>query len=266
VNAPSILLSVWLASGISGSVVGTDGDPLPGVTISVDGARRATTDSRGAFGPIELAERGHELLVTLDGFEPLAIDLTSVSPVRMPLLLELHPAFAEAVTVRSARPTCCDCGATTTTWWFDPIELAAEAHTEDTPNAPPSGTWLLRDGETSVSLTLARSRQSRVAYDLYFALSRGHEYSSTFHRRARFDGLRLRMDYAVRDWQGVYYQTLHVEHSAGRLVLVPDPRLREFQECSNDACRADSRHFRLLSHDSSLVTGGDRQPAATSLP
>lgn len=73
--------------------------PLPGVTVSVEGGHSTTTDMDGRY-TVSVVPGRHRLTLTMDGFQPRTVELTAVAgaPVELTSTLAIG-GFTEEVTV-----------------------------------------------------------------------------------------------------------------------------------------------------------------------
>ena len=104
---------------IQGRVVSSDGDPLPGVTLtatspSLQGELQAFSDQAGRFRLLALPPGDYRMTAMIDGFNPLQVDSLRVGLDRAATVeLEMTAAFGEQITVTGSPPPIDMTGTTT---------------------------------------------------------------------------------------------------------------------------------------------------------
>jgi len=90
-----------------GQVAGKQGERLPGVTITLDGAvqRMAVTDAEGEFRFLSLPPGSYQLTATLEGFSPVTHNDVRIAIGRNTTIsIIMAPAVEETVTVTTSSP------------------------------------------------------------------------------------------------------------------------------------------------------------------
>ena len=87
---------------VSGTVSDADGDPLPGVTVSVEGGGDAMTDADGAFSISGVAAGSHTVTASLEGFQSSSQSV-QVGASGATVDFEIRPAYHATVIVTAER-------------------------------------------------------------------------------------------------------------------------------------------------------------------
>jgi Carboxypeptidase regulatory-like domain/TonB-dependent Receptor Plug Domain len=104
----SVFPSLLLAGQVRGSVVGPDGHALPGATLSlinsVTGYQQTVqSGADGSYLLFNVPDNPYHLTATLDGFQPVHLDLDVRGSVPVEREVKLVPAYSETVSVSSER-------------------------------------------------------------------------------------------------------------------------------------------------------------------
>ncbi|GMU64955.1 MAG: hypothetical protein AMXMBFR36_12290 [Acidobacteriota bacterium] len=260
-NVSSILLSLWIAPAISGFVIDVDGNPLPGVTISIDGARTVTTGMWGEFGPVEAPEGDHDLVATLDGFTSVttSVRIPRTPSIRVALRMEVA-SITEVLEVRSG-DSASELETGLVEWALDPAERVGIPVRRLAGHPLASGRWETpRREPQGSSLILPEDASNSDEFDVVFATSAGCLRGGSLRRRARFEDGRVVLNYPVKEVEGLAYQTLDLRYLSGSGVLVPYPWIRDFEACAPFGC-PDFNHYFRLRLDGFLASRSARQVA-----
>ena len=87
---------------VSGTVSDADGDPLPGVLVSVEGGGEAMTGADGAFSISGVAAGSHTVTASLEGFQSSSQSI-QVTDSGATVSFEIRPAYHDTVMVTAER-------------------------------------------------------------------------------------------------------------------------------------------------------------------
>ena len=104
----SVFPSLLLAGQVRGTVVGPDGNALPGVTVSlvnsVTGYQQIVqSGTDGSYLLFNVPDNPYHLTATLDGYQPIHLDLDVRGSVPVEREVKLVPAYSETVSVSSEK-------------------------------------------------------------------------------------------------------------------------------------------------------------------